>query len=93
MGLPEPAGNSNDPLENHFLVNQRENNIKEVLFRLARRKSWPLIKEWVYCNIDLQEAFERRGDYTDPSTLSRLVAEKIKPTMLLCTVGLIFADG
>ena len=43
MGLPEPAGQPGDPLEQQFLINVKGLDPRDALARLTGHRSWPLI--------------------------------------------------
>ena len=50
MGLPEPAGQPDDPVEQQFLINIKGVDVREALARATGSRSWPLTLRLVGIN-------------------------------------------
>ena len=90
IGLPEPAGQFGDPLEQQFLINVKGLDPKDVVARMTERKSWPLIEENGNEYVSLIEIYRQYGAFVEVSSLSRTTRERIQHAMVLCNVGLAF---
>ena len=86
MGLPEPAGQPDDPVEQQFLINIKGVDVREALARATRSRSWPLTKISENQFIDLFGLYHKYEAYEEVDTLSRAAKDKIQHAMILCTV-------
>ena len=94
MGLPEPAGQPDDLVEEQFLINVKGIDVREALARATGSRSWPLTEINGSQFIDLFRLYRKYGAYEEVDTLSRAAKERIQHAMVLCTVGLaFFQDG
>jgi hypothetical protein len=94
MGLPEPAGRPDDPVEQQFLINIKGVDVREALARATGSRSWPLTEINGSQFIDLFGLYRKYGAYEEVDALSRAAKDRIQHAMVLCTVGLaFFQDG
>ena len=77
MGLPEPAGQPDDPVEQQFLINIKGIDIREALARATRSRSWPLTEIGGSQFIDLFGFYRKYGAYEEVNTLSRAAKDRI----------------